>query len=183
MGEGAEALGIGVGHIGEAGAEGVIIGSGEGIGALEIDVVVDEDEGAAGVGEVDGAGGVGDDEGLNAEASHDADALGDLAGGVALVEMVASGHDERGDAMDAASDEASGVSDGGGGGPAGDFGIRDFDAIGEFVGESAESAAEDHAHAGLEVDASFNVEYGVVHGVNGTTEGSETDLLLARYTS
>ncbi len=95
-------------------AEAGLVGAEGGVGAGEIDVVGDGDEGAGGVGGVDAAGGVGDDEGGAAEQAEDAGGKGDLRHGVALVGVDAALHDGDGDAGDGAEDEVAGVAFDGG---------------------------------------------------------------------
>ena len=76
-GEGTEAAGVGGGHVEEAltgagdHAEAGLVGAESGVGAGEVDVVGDGDEGALLQGGADAASGVGDDEGFAAEEAED----------------------------------------------------------------------------------------------------------------
>ncbi len=132
----------GTGEHGEAG----VVGAEGGVGAGEVDVVGDGDEGAGGVGGVDAAGGVGDDEGGAAEEAEDAGGEGDLGHGVALVGVDAALHDGDGDAGDGAEDEVAGVAFDGGLREVGDVGVGDGDGSANVRGEGAEAGAEDDAY-------------------------------------
>ena len=121
-GKGAEARGVGGGHVEKtlagAGAGGQseagLVGARGGVGAGEVDVVGDADEFAGGEGGADAAGGVGDDDGADAEERKDAHGEGDFVHGVALVGVDAALHDGYGNAGEGAKDEATGVAGDGG---------------------------------------------------------------------
>ena len=150
-GEGAETWGVGGRHVEEALAgagdcgEAGLIGAEGGVGAGQVDMVGDGDEGALLVAGVDAAGGVGDDEGLAADEAEDAGGEGDLGEGVALVGVDAALHDGDGDAGDSAEDEVAGVAFDGGAGEVGNLGVGDAGGAADVVGEVAEAGAEDDA--------------------------------------
>ena len=151
-GEVAELAVVGLAHIGEARAEFVKVGADEGVEAHHADqvkVVGDEHQVAGGVGGVDGAGGVGDDEGLDAEALHDADGQGDLGHGVAFVEVDAALHDEHGLVFEAADDELAGVAGDGGFGPVRQVAEGDAVGVADGVGKPAQAGAKDKGDRGL----------------------------------
>jgi hypothetical protein len=162
-GEGAEAQGIGGGHVEEtlAGAgddaEERLVGAEGGVGSGEVDVIREGYDHSLGVGGVDPAGGVGDDEGFAAEQAEDASREGDLGNGVALVGVGAAFHNDDGDAGDVAEDEASGVAWDAGGREVGDFGVRDGGWRFDLSGEGSEAGAEDNADGRNEGDAAADM--------------------------
>src|SRR5580704_4282985 len=139
----AEFLVVRVGHVGEARAEFIGVGAGEGVGALQIDVIADDDEASLGEFFLDAAGGVGEDDGFDAEAGKNANGKGDVLRRVAFVEMDAALHASDFDAVDLADDELAGVADSGGAGEVRDFCVGDPRGAGELVSEGAEAGAED----------------------------------------
>ena len=146
-GDFAQAGGVGVGHVEEAGSRTLFEGKTRfiraecGVGSGEVDVVGDGDQGALGVGGVDAAGGVGDDEGGAAEQAEDAGGEGDLGHGIALVGVDSALHDgdrdSGGGAANRSQDELAGVTDYGGEGPVGDVSVGDDGGVLDVVGEVA----------------------------------------------
>src|SRR5580700_3181988 len=132
-----------VGHVGKARAEFIDVGPGEGICALQIDVIADDDEASLGEFFFYAAGGVGEDDGFDAEAGKNANGKGDVLRRVAFVEMDAALHASDFDAVDLADDELAGVADSGGAGEVRDFCVGDPRGAGELVSEGAEAGAED----------------------------------------
>ena len=126
---------VGVGHVGKARAEAVVVGTDERVGALQIDVIAKGDERALGIAEIDAAGGVGEDDGFDAHAREDADGERDLLGGVAFVEMDAALHARDGDVPDFTDDELARVADGCGLREVWDLFVGEFCWRREFVGE------------------------------------------------
>jgi hypothetical protein len=136
-----------VGHVGKAHAEAVVVGTDQGIGSLQVDVVANQDQRALLIVEIDSAGGVGEDDGADSHASEDAHGEGDLLRRVTFVKMHAALHHGHGDGGRFADDHLSGVADGGGTREGRDFGVWDFCRVGERIGEAAEAGAEDEADA------------------------------------
>lgn len=155
-GEGAEAEGVGGGHVEEAlgwgskDGEAGLVGAEGCVGSGEVDVVGDCDDGALRKGGADAAGGVGDDEGFATEETEDAGGEGDLLHAVALVGVDAALHDGYGDAGDLAEDEVAGVALDGGLREVGDVGVGDAGGGFDVGGEAAETGAEDDAESWLE---------------------------------
>jgi len=147
-----EAL-AGAGDHGEAG----FVGAEGGVGAGEVDVVGDGDDGALGETGADAAGGVGDDEGFAAEKAEDAGGEGDLGEGVALVGVDAALHDGDGDVGDVAEDEFAGVALNGGLGEVRDVGVGDGCGGLDVRGEGSKARAEDDADGGSNRGAGANV--------------------------
>ena len=115
-----EAL-AGVGDSGEAG----LVWACGGVGAGEVDVVADADQGSGSPDGVDAAGGVGDDEGLAAEQAEDAGGKGDFGEGATFVEVRAALQDGDWLSGDGTEKEMSGVAGDGWPGKVGDFLVRD----------------------------------------------------------
>ena len=150
-GKSAEAWCVGGAHVEEALAcgggkgEAWLVGAESGVGAGEVDMVVDGDQLPYGERGPDASGGVGDDERGTAKEAEDARGEDDVGDGVALVGVDAALHDGDRDAADAAQDELAGVADDGGLREVRDLGIGDGDGVVDLVGKLAEAGAEDNA--------------------------------------
>ena len=131
--------------LGEAG----FVGAEGGVGAGEVDVVADRDEGALLVCGVEAAGGVGEDEGLAAEQAEDAGGKRDLRHRVALVGVNAAGHDGDWRVGDGTQNELAGVAFYGALRPVGDFTVGDGGGVLDLSGEVTEAGAEDEAEGGF----------------------------------
>src|SRR4029077_2955652 len=87
---------VSLGHVGKARAEAVVVGADERIGALQVDVVGEDDERALLVVGVDAAGSVGEDGGANSQAAEDADREDDFVRRVTFVGVHAALHGRDG---------------------------------------------------------------------------------------
>ena len=156
----AKRLGIGFGHVGKARAKAVIVGTGERIGAEEINVIPKDDEGAGLESEIDAAGGIGKNGSANAETRKDAHGENDFGRRITFVKMDAALHGSDGDAGTFADDKLASVADGGGKREIGDARVGDARGGFELVGKSAEAGAEDDGDLRAKLSASANELYG-----------------------
>jgi hypothetical protein len=136
---------VGVRHVGEAKAEAVVVGAGQRIRSLQIDVVFDQDQRALRVAEVDASGGVGEDHGVDSHAGEHADGKGDLLRGVSLVLVDATLHGGDWHIACLADDKPAGVSDGGGLGKGWNLGVGNFRRVSQGVGEGPEAGAQNES--------------------------------------
>src|SRR5437899_6114573 len=139
----AEFFVVGVGHVRETRAEFIGVWSGERVGALQIDVVADDDEASLRELFFDTAGGVSEDYHFHAEAREDPDRESDLVRRVAFVEMHSPLHPGDFDAIHFADDQLSGVAYGRGTREVRNLCVRDSRSSGEFVGKGAQAGTED----------------------------------------
>ena len=105
--------GVHMAHVREPGAEGVQIGTLQGTGAKELNVVGDEHNVPGGKGGVDGPGGVGDHQGLRAQQPQHPDRIGHVLEGPALVSVQAALHHSHILPRQTAKEKAAGVVRGG----------------------------------------------------------------------
>ena len=83
---------VGLDHVGEPGAEAVVVGADQRVDAQQVDVVLDDHQIALGVLRVQPAAGVGDDQQLAAQLLHHPDRERHLGGRVAFVEVEPAFH-------------------------------------------------------------------------------------------
>ena len=107
-------------HVGEAGAEPVVVRADQRVDAQQVDVVVDDHQVALGVERVHAAAGVGDDQRRAAQFLQHPDREGDLRGGISLVEVEPTFHRHDRSAGQGAADELAGVALDRGGGESGE---------------------------------------------------------------
>lgn len=96
---------IRIGHIAEAGAERRVVGTDEGIGSHEVDMILNEHQVAHLEAGVDAAGGIGHDQRCHAQLLHHPHGENDIGQCVALVEMEAALHADDGFSAEAARHE------------------------------------------------------------------------------
>ncbi len=118
---------VGLAHVGEARAEGIVVDADERVGVHEVYVIVHDHDVAAFVERIQSAGCVRDDKQVDAEGFHHADGQGDLPGGVAFVEMEAALHGDDGQAGESAANELAFVADGSGDGEVRNIFVGNFD--------------------------------------------------------
>ena len=85
---------VGLDHVGEPGAEPIVIGADQRVQSHQVDVVLDDDQVALFVEWVQPARGVGDDQQPAAQLLHHPDRKGDLPGRITFVEVEPPFHRE-----------------------------------------------------------------------------------------
>ena len=148
FGKGTQARGVDIGHIREARAEFLDVRPPERAKVEELDVVGDEHEVARLIVCVHSARGVRHDHRLRAKQANDANGVGSVLHGVALVAVHSALHDRDALAAKRSEDEAALVSRRGGGVEVRNVGIAHKDGIFDLIAEKAEAAAEHEQHLG-----------------------------------
>ena len=172
--------GVHPGDIEEPGAEVLHVGTQEGAGAVQLDVVPEDHHVPGAVVPVHGPGGVGENEGFHAQQSQDPDGDDQLLEGIALVGVEAAGHADHGPAGDRAEDQLPGVGGHGGEQEIGDVPVIHLHRVLNLPGEGPQAGAQDDADlrgpAGFgsqEVRAFLKIRAGVGHGLPpGVRRGS-----------
>ena len=134
-------------HVRKTQAETLVIGSDQRIGALKVDVVLDDDQASLLELAIDSACRVGNQRGANSHARHHAHRKNHFALRVALIKMHAPLHGCNGDISHFADHHAPRVSDGRRARKVRDFFVVDARGVREFIGERTEAAAEHQADA------------------------------------
>ncbi len=186
-GKRAECRIVGIAHVWKARAPGVGVGAAERVGALQVDVVLDQHQIAAREKRVHAAGGVRHDERLDAQRSHHADGPHDLACRIPLVEVKPTLHGEHRHAAKRPRQKAPVVALDRREWHLGDLAVRHALRHLDLVGQSAETRSQDDADACLAPDAlrehirrgadggDFSVD-GVGHGVAVRNAGGWCDV-------
>ena len=94
-------------HVGKTRPEGFQVGAGQGIGRLQVDVIVNDHQITLLVVEVHASGGIGNVEGLDAQLTQNPDREGDLLHGIAFVIVKAALHGHNFTAIDISENEFS----------------------------------------------------------------------------
>ena len=151
-----DAVRVGLAHVGEAGAELVVVGTEQGVVGHEVDMVGDDHDVGDVEGGVEAAGGIGEDDLFDTELAEHLDGEGEGLHGVAFVVVEAAAHDEHGGAVEGAEDEGAAVALHGGDGEVGNVLIGDFLAVLDFLHEAAEAGAEHDGGLGAFGDILFD---------------------------
>jgi len=154
LGEGAEAAGVGFGHVEKTQArvgleaEAGLVGAVERVEAHHVDVVAEGDELADMVAFRDASGGVGEDDCAEAERAEDTHGEGNLLWRIALIEMHAPLHDDDWRLIEETGDDAAGVALNGGLWEVGDFGVGNDYGVVDGVGYRAQAGTENDSDFG-----------------------------------
>ena len=148
-GQGSQLLGVDLGQVDEAGAEAVVVGTAEGIDADEVEVILEHHKIPGPQLRPDTAAGRGQNQGLDSQELEHPDREGDRKQGEALVVMVSAlkGQD-AGPPFKRPDDQLAGVASHGGSGHVGEVCVWDGDALGEAVGDRAQSRSQDNRDRG-----------------------------------
>ena len=138
---------VGLGHVGEARAEALIVGTAERVGALQVEVIADEDQRALAVLRVDAAGGVGQQQRPHSQASKNANRERRLLRRVAFVLMHTALHDRDRHLAEFANDQPAGVADGGRAREKRNLLVNDRDRGLQVAGEISQAGAEHDGNA------------------------------------
>ena len=147
---GPEAGTPGIQQVGEAGAERIRVRSEERGAARQVQVVGDDHQRAGAVSRVHAPRGVREQDGRRAETAHEQHRLHDESRVVPLVEVQPPLQRHDGHAVEMAQEQASGVSGGRRGRPAGEVGERDRGVDADVVGKAAEARPQHQPDAGHE---------------------------------
>ena len=162
----------GVGQAGEAGAEGVVVGADQRVGALHVDVVGDRHQAAGADLGAERAGGAGQEQGLAASQFQGSDGEFDGSGSRALVKMDAALHAGDALAAESAEHQLTGVAVNARAGETGQVGVGDRDWIFDPLRQTTEAGAQHDADAGGESRGSFGDDFrGVFRGGGGAHAG------------
>ncbi len=159
FGDVAIGLRVGIGHIGKARAQRIVVRAHQRIRALQVDVIADQHQPAALQRQVDAARRVGEHHGPRADGLQHAHSEGHLLHVVAFVQVRPPGHHRHVQLAQLADDQLPGVSHRGGVRPARNIRVRDVLAFSKFVSERAQSAAQHQANGGPHVGVALYVSF------------------------
>ena len=138
-----------LGHIGETGAEPLIVGPDEGVCAHHVDIIVDQHQGARLKAPVNAAGRVGQHHLLHPQQLEDVEGIADLLHGIALVEVEPPLQGQHLPAVEFACQQGALVARHAGQGEMRNLGVGDLLGVGKIGGQVAQARAQNHRDLGL----------------------------------